>query len=120
MEEDFRSGYASTIGGILTNYLIYILFNIIGILSEDPFFAKFLNIDFVRGFIIALVIVLLVEFFIDFFNAIASVSYALGLIIGGLIVLVLFGETTNIVIGLLGLFFRILFEILKQYGSCFY
>ena len=79
-----------------------------------------MNTDFVRWFIIVLVMVLLIEVLIDFANAIASVSYVIDLIIGGLIVLAIFGEMTNVAIGLLGLSFRILLEILKQYGSYFY
>ena len=120
MEEDFKAGYASAIGGIVTNYIIYVFFTILGILSKNPFFVKFMNTDFVRLFIVALIIVFIVEIFIDFVNAIASIGYAIGLVIGGLIVLVFFGETTNVAIGLLGLFFRILLEIFKQYGSYFY
>ena len=120
MEEDFKAGCASAIGGMVTNFMIYIFFTILGILSKDQFFAKFMNTDFIRWFIIVLVMVLLVEILMDFVNAIASVSYAIGLIIGGLFVLVFFGETTNVAIGLLRLFFRILLEILKQFGSYFY
>lgn len=41
-------------------------------------------------------------------------SYAIGLVVGGLIVLASFGVVTNIVIGLLGLSFRILLEILLR------
>lgn len=120
MEEDFKAGYASAIGGIATNYVIYIFFTILGILSEDPFFEKFMNTDFVRWFITVLVVVLLVEVLVDFVNAIASISYAIGLIIGGFIVLVFFGEMTNVAIGLFGFFFRIVLEILKEYGSYSY
>ena len=115
MEDDLKAGCASAIGGIVTNFMVYIFFTILGILSKDPFFAKFMNTDFLRWFIIVLVIVFLVEVLMDFVNAIASVNYAIGLIIGGLFVLIFFGEMTNVVIGLLGLFFRILLEILKRY-----
>ena len=117
MEEDFRAGFASAIEGIATNIVVYILFTVLGILTENPFLTRWTNTDFIHWFIIILVIILLVEILMDLVNAIISASYALGLIVGGIIILVFFGEITNIVIGFLGVLLRISIEILKQYES---
>ena len=37
MEDDLKAGCASAIGGIVTNFMVYIFFTILGILSKDPF-----------------------------------------------------------------------------------
>jgi len=114
VEDELKAGLASVIEGIITNYLIYVLFTMLGILSRAPPFAELMNTNFVIYLIIIIIMTLLIEEIMNFINAIMSIGYAVGLVIGGFVVFFSLGEETNIIIGICSLLLRLVIEILKH------
>ena len=114
MEDELKAGLASVIEGIITNYLIYVLFTMLGILSRAPPFAELMNTNFVIYLIIIIFMTLLIGEIMNFINAIMSIGYAVGLVIGGFVVFFSLGEETNIIIGICSLLLRLVIEILKH------
>ena len=104
MGRDFAAGVASAIAGIATNLAIYLLFTMLRAMSP---LIKWTYLSFMKYFFATLILILIAEIFADLVSAIASFGYALGLIMGRIIVSFIFGENLGIIIGVLGIIMRI-------------